>query len=63
MARNVKNEERIRQIYETALNLFAKHGYRKTSVVDIANELGMVKGNLYLYALNKQDLYEKAINN
>ena len=63
MSNSVRNEEKIRQIYEAALKLFARHGYRKTSVVDIANELGMVKGNLYIYALNKRDLYEKAISN
>lgn len=44
---------------QTALQLFAKYGYKKTTVEDIAGALGLTKGALYLYIKNKQDLYEK----
>lgn len=50
---------RREQILATALQLFAKYGYKKTTVEDIAGGLGLTKGALYLYVKNKQDLYEK----
>lgn len=50
---------RREQILQTALQLFAKYGYKKTTVEDIAGALGLTKGALYLYVKNKQDLYEK----
>ncbi len=54
-------EDKLNLIYRTALRLFSEYGFKKTTVEDIANELGMVKGNLYLYVKNKKELYEKAI--
>ncbi len=41
--------------------MFSKYGYRKTTLEDIGDVLGMTKGNLYLYAINKRDLYESSI--
>jgi AcrR family transcriptional regulator len=49
------------QIYEVSLNIFAKYGYKKTTMEDIAGELGMTQGNIYLYVKNKRDLYEKSV--
>ena len=49
------------QIYETSLSVFAKYGYKKTTMEDIAGELGMTQGNIYLYVRNKRDLYEKSV--
>ncbi len=48
-------------IYEAALKNFARYGYRKTSLDDIASELEMTKGNLYRYSNNKQSLYQECI--
>lgn len=48
-------------IYEAALKNFARYGYRKTSLDDIASELEMTKGNLYRYSNNKQSLYQESI--
>ncbi len=48
-------------LFQTALKVFARYGYRNTSVEDIAAELDMTKGNLYLYVENKQDLYRKTV--
>lgn len=50
---------RREQIFATALQLFARYGYKKTTVEDIAGALGLTKGALYLYVKNKQDLFEK----
>lgn len=57
----MNREEKLSTIYEAALRVFARYGYRRTRVEDIADELGMTKGNLYLYVRNKRDLYEKAV--
>lgn len=57
----MKRQEKLSTIYEAALRIFARYGYRRTRVEDIADELGMTKGNLYLYVENKRDLYEKAV--
>ena len=54
-------EDKLPKIYEAAMRVFAQYGYKRTRVEDVAAELGMTKGNLYLYVVNKRDLYEKAI--
>ena len=54
-------EEKRQRIYEAALRLFSRKGYKETTVEAIASELGMTKGNLYLYAKNKRDLYNCAV--
>jgi AcrR family transcriptional regulator len=55
----MKPRENIETIYQTALEVFAQYGFPKTTMEDIAGRLSMTKGNLYLYAKNKQDLYRK----
>ena len=55
-----KNQKLI-DILEAALKIFARYGFKKTTVEDIATALGMTKGNLYLYVLSKKDLYEKTV--
>jgi len=58
----MKNKQyNLEQIYETALTVFAKFGFKKTAMRDVARELGMTQGNIYLYVKNKRDLYEKAV--
>lgn len=58
----MSREEKLTRIYEAGLRVFARYGYRRTRVEDIADELGMTKGNLYLYVKDKRDLYEKAVS-
>lgn len=48
-------------LLEAALRVFGRYGFRKTTVEDLAEEAGMTKGNLYLYAENKRDLYIQAV--
>jgi len=55
-----KDIKRIR-IYEAALAVFARYGYKRARMEDVAHALDMTKGNLYLYVSNKRDLYEKAV--
>ena len=54
-------QEKTIQILETALRTFARYGFKKTTLEDIAGELGMTKGNLYLYVKDKRDLYERSV--
>jgi AcrR family transcriptional regulator len=57
-----KNRQfKLERTYDVALSVFARFGFKKATVEDIAAELGMTKGNLYLYAKSKRDLYEKAL--
>ncbi len=49
------------KIFETALAVFAKYGFRRTRVEDIATELDIATGTLYRYVKNKKDLYEKTV--
>jgi TetR/AcrR family transcriptional regulator len=54
--------EKLNLIYDAALKVFSQYGYKRARVEDIASELGMTKGNLYLYAKDKRELYEKAVS-
>ena len=57
----MNRQERTEKILEASLKVFAKYGFKKTTVEDIATALSMTKGNLYLYARDKRDLYEKTV--
>ncbi len=57
-----EREKKTELLFETALELFAAYGYKKTTVDDVAARLSMTKGNLYFYVKNKKDLYEKTVN-
>ena len=54
-------KNRSEQVLEAALRIFAKYGYKKATVEDIAGELDLTKGSLYSYAKDKKDLYEQAV--
>lgn len=57
----MRNKENTEKIFSAALKIFSKYGYKKTTVEDIAKELNMTKGNLYLYVKDKKDLYHKVV--
>jgi len=57
----MRKRENIEAIYTAAIKVFAEYGFRKATVEEIAAELGMTKGNLYLYVRDKQELYEKSV--
>jgi len=48
---------RTHEILQPAQAAFARHGYKKTTLEDIADRLGMVKSALYYYYPNKQELF------
>ncbi len=48
-------------IYDAALKVFARYGFRRARMEDIAAELGLATGTLYNYAPHKKGLYEEAV--
>ncbi|WP_233140542.1 TetR/AcrR family transcriptional regulator [Acetobacter sp. DsW_063] len=49
--------ERRQEILEVAAQLFAEHGYRSTSIRDIADRVGMLPGSLYYHIRSKEALF------
>jgi AcrR family transcriptional regulator len=45
------------KIIQSAIENFAKNGFDKTRMEDIAASCGLAKGTLYLYFKNKEDLF------
>lgn len=58
----MKKKENPDIIFTAALKIFAQFGFKKTTMEDIASELGMTKGNLYLYSKNKGSLYKDMVS-
>lgn len=54
-------EAKLKRIYEAAIKIFSVYGYKKTTIEDIASELGWTKGALYKYVEGKEDLYSKSV--
>jgi TetR/AcrR family transcriptional regulator, cholesterol catabolism regulator len=52
---------RYSEIVDVASRLFATKGYGATSIQDIADEVGMLKGSLYHHISGKQALLEAVI--
>ncbi|WP_332691972.1 TetR/AcrR family transcriptional regulator [Bosea sp. (in: a-proteobacteria)] len=48
---------RIDQIAEAALRLFARYGYKRSSMDDIAKEAGVARATLYLHFKGKDDVF------
>lgn len=61
MKRADKREIKRETIYKAALKVFAEYGFKKTTIEDIAAELGTAKSSLYFYIKDKRELYDKAV--
>jgi AcrR family transcriptional regulator len=59
--RKTQAEERRVQILETALEVFASHGFKGTSIKDIAAAAGISQGLMYHYFASKEDLLEAVV--
>ena len=55
------NPERKEDIIATAQKWFGLYGFKKTSMIDIANDLRMSKGLLYYYFPDKEHLYMSVV--
>jgi AcrR family transcriptional regulator len=56
-----KHEIRKDELCDKALKVFARYGYRKTTLDDIAKEAKVSKGTIYNYFKDKDDIYQQAI--
>jgi len=52
--------DRRQEVLAAARNLFARYGYRKTTLDDVAAAVGMRKSSLYHYYENKDELFRAA---
>jgi AcrR family transcriptional regulator len=52
-------KSRDREVMQVAIELFWEKGYAATSVQDVADGLGMLKGSLYYYMNGKEDLLKR----
>ncbi len=50
-----------KRIIESSIEIFAKKGFHQTKVDEIANNLNIAKGTVYLYFKSKEDLLHAAI--
>lgn len=54
------DDPKISGILDAAFRIFAHHGFRKTSMLDIADAAGISRAALYLYFKNKEDVFRCA---
>lgn len=60
--RTVKEPDvRKREILDGAIKVFARKGYDKTTITDIAKELNISQGLCYRYYPSKEDIYDAAL--
>ncbi|WP_371379355.1 TetR/AcrR family transcriptional regulator [Sporomusa aerivorans] len=63
MARTPQDPQiRIDEILDAAEPLFSANGYRKTTISDIAKQMGVAQGMLYYYFKSKEEILEALIN-
>ncbi len=55
--RNVPRKERVEEIVAAATARFVQHGYRATSISDIAADIGIASGAVHWYFPTKDDLF------
>ncbi len=53
--------DKKQEILTAALKVFARYGFKKATVEDVAKEVSMTKSNLYFYVSSKRELYEQSI--
>ncbi|MEO7207509.1 MAG: helix-turn-helix domain-containing protein [Steroidobacteraceae bacterium] len=54
-------ESRLCAVLEAAVAVFARYGYRKTSMEDVARAAGVSRQGLYLSFANKEELFRRAL--
>jgi AcrR family transcriptional regulator len=57
---NSSRDQRIEEILRASIPLFAKRGYRKTSMANIADAAGISRPALYQYFTDRADLFAAA---
>ena len=54
--KRIRQDNRRQQLLFAAATLFASHGYKATSMRDIADAAGMLAGSIYYHFKSKEDL-------
>ena len=62
MQREEKSERSRRQVLDAALQLFSTHGYRATSVREIADAAGVSTGNVYHHFPDKESIFNTLLD-
>ena len=62
MQREEKSERSRRQVLDAGLDLFSRHGYRATSVRDIAEAAGVSTGNVYHHFPDKEAIFKTLLD-
>jgi AcrR family transcriptional regulator len=52
---------RFEELLDAATRVFIAQGYRRTQMVDVAKEMGVAKGTLYLYVDSKEALFDAVL--
>lgn len=61
--RIVKNpDDRKQEILDAAIRVFARKGYEKASITDIAKEINISQGLCYRYFPSKESMYDAALD-
>jgi len=55
------SKKREREIVDAAAEIFRRRGYAETSVQDVADAVGILKGSLYYYIDSKEDLLYRVL--
>lgn len=55
---SILSDKNIRRVLEAALILFARHGFKRTSMADIARAAGMARATLYLHFKDKGQVFQ-----
>ena len=59
--RPAEQESRLGAVLDAAVGVFARYGYRKTSMDDVARAAGVSRQGLYLSFANKEELFRRAL--
>jgi AcrR family transcriptional regulator len=57
MRRRPRPEDRLEDVVRAGAAVFARRGYRRTQMADVAREMGVSPGNLYNYVDSKDSLF------
>jgi AcrR family transcriptional regulator len=59
--RRRSSAERLDQLIAAAITVFRRVGYRRAQIADIAREMGVAPGTVYLYVESKEALFDLAL--
>jgi AcrR family transcriptional regulator len=61
LPRSADQDSRLDAVLDAAIGVFARYGYRKTSMDDVARAAGVSRQGLYLSFANKEELFRRAL--